>query len=143
MGHRVNIDRAVLQDKRVHTHLVQPFGHIHAFIGHHQRPEAAARCDNHRGSHGVSLLSRVIEQYRPNDILRLRLVRRAGGLLRILPILRTGSHTGIEWYLTSRRGELSPAGDRQSSQNTNPWKIQPDHSTPLSPESDMLHHMFA
>ena len=120
---RIHIGRPVLQDKRVHTHLVQPLGDIHAFIRHHQRPETTTRRDNHRGSHGVSFLSRVIEQYRSNDILRLRLVRRAGGLLRIVPILRTGSHAGIERDFPSRRGQLSPAGDRQSSQNTDLWKV--------------------
>ncbi len=131
---RVDIGRAVLQDKRVHPHLVQPLGDIDSFVRHHQCPETAARRDNHRGSHCVRLFSRIIEQYRSNDILCLRPVRRAGGSLRIVPFLRTRRHAGIERNFTSRRSQLSPAGDRQSSQNTALGNVHPQHSTPLSPK---------
>ena len=50
----VDIGGAVLQDKRVDAHLVQPFGNIHSFIRHHQRAETAAGRDDHRRPHRVA-----------------------------------------------------------------------------------------
>ena len=132
---RIYINSPVLQDERVHAHLVQPPGNIHPFVRHHQRPETAARRDDHRRPRCVGLIRGVVKQDRPHDILRLRLLRRAGRFLRILPILRTGRDPRIKRDFPGRRRQLSPAGHSASGQNQDSRKI---HSKPPS-RSDMLH----
>jgi len=48
-------------------------------------------------------------------------------IFRIIPILRTGSRTWVKRNFTSRRSQLSPGNNRQSSQKADLWQVHTKH----------------